>query len=170
MRHFLFSILLLGVIAAPAAGQIPGGVEGTYEPHPEAEKAISQLLSPFCPGFMLEVCTAEESRVLRDSIHALALEGWSANELTGWMLARYGEEYRAMPRRSGSAVWAWILPPGALLLGLGIVVTVLRRVRRRDELPPASEASPDSAPVSPDEEARLRDALRELELSEDPSY
>jgi cytochrome c-type biogenesis protein CcmH/NrfF len=168
VRHLLIAAFLLQAITAAAAAQIPEGVEGSYEPHPEAQKAISQLLSPYCPGFMLEVCTAEESRILRDSIHALALEGWTAGELRGWMLAKYGDEYLALPQRSGWGIWAWILPPGALLLGLGAVVSVVRRISH----PAGSDPMEDDAPggPSPEEEARLREALRELELSEDPSY
>lgn len=172
MRHILSSIFLLGFGATLLAGQIPEGVEGTYEPHPEARKAISQLLSPYCPGLMLEVCPAEPSRVLRDSIHALAVDGWTSNELVAWMLSNHGEEYRAMPQRSGSGLWAWILPPGALLLGFGVVLLVVRHVRQPDEGHPVAgvDGALASGDLSPEDEERLRDALRQLELSEDPSY
>jgi cytochrome c-type biogenesis protein CcmH/NrfF len=168
MHHILKSLLLLCFASAAAIAQIPEGVEGTYEPHPEARKAISQLYSPYCPGLMLEQCPAEPSRILRDSIHALAVQGWTANELVGWMLANHGEEYRAVPQRSGSGLWAWILPPGALLAGFGLVLFVVRRMRR----PEVDEEGIDggAGDPSPEDEERLRAALRELELSEDPSF
>lgn len=172
MHHILKSLLLLCFAAAPAIAQIPEGVEGTYEPHPEAQKAISQLYSPYCPGLMLEQCPAEPSRILRDSIHALAVQGWTANELVGWMLGNHGEEYRAVPQRSGSGLWAWVLPPGALLAGFGLVVFVVRRLRRPEgdvEGTDGSSAAGAGDP-SPEDEERLRAALRELELSEDPSF
>lgn len=171
MRHIFMSLLLLGFAAAVVAAQIPEGVEGSYEPHPQAEEAISQLLSPYCPGLMLETCPAQQSRILRDSIHALAVQGWTANELVDWMLANHGEDFRAVPQRSGSGMWAWILPPGALLLGFGAVLLVLRRLRRPEEAPvdPFREASATRDP-SPEDEERLRRALHELELSEDPSF
>ncbi len=169
-------IALLGALAAAGAispaleAQIPEGVEGTYEPHPEATKAISQLLSPFCPGLMLEVCPAQESLALRDSIHALAAEGWNSGELVGWMLSRHGEEYRAVPQRSGWGAWAWIIPPAALLMGFGGVLLVLRALRGPEEESEETTADPMAGLPSPEEEERLREAIRELELAEDPSF
>ncbi len=178
MSRILLGLLALvvlgGLFVGPAAAQIPAGVEGSYEPHPEARRAISQLLSPYCPGFMLEVCPSSEAQALRDSIHARALEGGSRDELVEWMLAQYGEEYRAVPQSRGSGLFAWILPPLALLLGAFGVVMALRRFRPAEEeaLPHVAvgldgSAAPDAG-VSPEVEARLREAIRELELSEDP--
>jgi cytochrome c-type biogenesis protein CcmH len=166
--------VLGGLSVGPAAAQIPAGVEGSYEPHPEARRAISQLLSPYCPGFMLEVCPSSEAQALRDSIHARALEGESHRELVEWMLAQYGEEYRAVPQSRGSGLFAWILPPLALLLGAFGVVMALRRFRPTEEETPLRVADGEGASeppddgVSPEVEARLREAIRELELSEDP--
>lgn len=162
-------------LASPLEGQIPEGVEGTFRPHPEAEKAISRLLSPFCPGFMLSQCPAAESLALRDSLQAFALQGWNADALEAWMLSRHGEEYRAVPKRSGAGLLAWILPPMALLLGLGGVGVALRRFlghRGGDEAEGGVEDGlPSTAPLpSADEETRLREALRDLEFSEDPVY
>ncbi len=65
MRQTFSALLLPGLTATLAHGQTPGGVEGTTEPHPGAEEAIGQFLSPYCPGLMLEQCPAEESRALR---------------------------------------------------------------------------------------------------------
>lgn len=171
---FLVVMLLGGAFAGPLGAQIPAGVEGSYEPHPEANKAISRLLSPYCPGFMLEVCPSSEAQALRDTIHARALQGESADELVDWMLADYGEEYRAMPQNRGSGLFAWVLPPLALLMGVLGVVMALRRFRPdhaaeglASDGASASSASPDQS-LDPQAEDRLREAIRELELSEDP--
>lgn len=171
MRHILSALILLAITATLAFAQIPEGVEGTYQPHPEARKAIDQLLSPFCPGLMLEQCPAQESRDLRDSIHALAVEGWTADELKSWMLANHGEEWKAVPDRSGAGLWAWILPPFALVAGFGAVVVVARRFSRPEEEDAESGTSEtQSRGPSPEEETRLKEALRDLELAEDPSF
>ena len=61
LRPFGFA-LALSMTASAVQGQIPEGMDGgAFEPHPQAEEAISRLYSPFCPGFMLEVCTAAQS-------------------------------------------------------------------------------------------------------------
>lgn len=165
---FLLSLFLL--VPATLVGQIPEGFEGAFEPHPEAEEAIDQLFSPFCPGFMLDVCTARESQILRDSMNTLAYQGWSSGEIVDWMIADYGEQYRAVPQNSGWGVWAWILPPFVLLLGAGLVVVTLRRFdpRRSAENGGAGGEREEKA-VSIEEEERLRSAIREIELREDPS-
>jgi len=159
-------LLLFG--AAQLAGQLPVG-DGSLPPHPEAKAAISRLYSPFCPGFMLEVCTAQESIVLRDSINLLAYEGWNSDDLVEWMLADYGEQYRAVPLRTGSGLWAWILPPFALALGVGLVVLALRRFV---PTAPAGQGpgGASRAAVSEEEARRLREAIRDIEFSEDPTY
>jgi cytochrome c-type biogenesis protein CcmH/NrfF len=170
MRTILLAVLFFA-LSGPATlvGQIPEGMEGeAFRPHPEATEAISQLYSPYCPGFMLEVCTATQSAALRDSIQALAYEGWTSEELVEWMLANHGEQYRAIPRRTGWGLWAWLLPPLGLLAGAAVVVLALRRfgpIRREAALSPGRDAQ-----ISREEEERLRSAIREIELTEDPSF
>ena len=129
--------------------------------HPEAGEAISKLRSPFCPGLMLEVCPSFEAEALRDSIQMGAVQGLSADSLVEWMIAGHGEEYRAFPKRSGAGLLAWVAPPVALLMGLALVVIVLRRLRGRE--PVAAGAGG----LTDDEQARLDEALAELEAMED---
>jgi cytochrome c-type biogenesis protein CcmH/NrfF len=169
--HTLILLLSLPLLSGELEGQIPQGMDGVFEPHPEASDAISRLYSPFCPGFMLEVCTAQASIALRDSIQVLAYQGWSSAELVDWMLGNHGEQYRAVPEGWGWGVWAWLLPPLGLLIGLGLVVLALRRFRPPEWTETGPPMDPESeAVVSDADEERLRSAIRELELSEDPSF
>lgn len=159
------------VMASAAFAQIPKGMEndGVFLPHDEAQEAISQLYSPFCPGFMLDVCTSPQAAALRDSIQMLAYQGATSDELVEWMLGNYGERYRAVPLASGLGIWAWVLPFVGLLLGVGMVVVALRRFRpapARD----VGDDSTDRAPITSEEEARLKAAIREIELQEDPTF
>ena len=167
----LGSALVLLFLSSGVSAQIPDGMEGAFEPHPEGQEAISRLYSPFCPGFMLEVCTASQSAVLRDSIHALAYEGWTSDQLVDWMISNYGEEYRAVPETRGLGVFAWLLPPLALLLGVGLVVTAIRRFSPvREAAAGTGQGQPLETIISSEEQAQLRSAIREIELSEDPSF
>jgi len=178
MRLGAILFLFLAVLTGGLSGQIPEGVEegDAFRPHPEAQRAIGSLYSPFCPGFMLEVCTARESIALRDSIQYLAYQGWSSSELVEWMLGNYGDQYRAVPLGTGAGLWAWLLPPLGLVGGIVVVTLVLRRLapsRRPEEAGPEGleRGHPEVArEVTRDEEDRLRMAIREIELSEDPSF
>ena len=75
----LVGALLLGAPASPLAAQAqherPPVDSGPHTPHPEALKAIDRLKSPFCPGFMLEVCPSIASARPRAEIHPLGIGG-----------------------------------------------------------------------------------------------
>lgn len=161
---------LLAVVVAACGGDLPPEAAELASReaaavaealHPEASEAISKLRSPFCKGFMLEVCTSGDAEELRDSLQAGALAGLSADSLVEWMIAAYGEEYRALPEASGSGLLAWLAPPVALLLGLSLVVVALRRLKGPS--PPVAR----NDAITEDERDRLDAALRELEEMEE---
>ena len=132
------------------------------EPHPVAEQAISRLKSPYCPGLMLEVCTSLEGAMLRDSLQVMAREGGSMQELVDWVITNHGEEYLAYPRTSGAGLMAWVVPPSVLILGLSVLVLFLK-YKREDEPEPVINRV-----ISEEEEILLREALKEMEASEEP--
>lgn len=173
---FLLLLLAGGLVAAEGLpAQIPEGMEGRFQPHPEGRDAISRLYSPFCPGFMLEVCTSQSAIALRDSIHGMAYLGATSDEIVEWMLANHGEQYLAVPGNRGSALWAWVLPPAALAAGAGLLLWALFRfnpTRARANASGGGVGREEAALKDPsrEDEERLRAAIREIELSEDPSF
>lgn len=165
----MFCALLLGLGAGTGSAlQAPESQVSAPRYHPEAVEAMNQLYSPFCPGLMLHICTSPQAATLRDSIDVLAEEGWSSDELVEWMLANHGQQYRAAPPKTGWGVWAWVLPPVGILGGLALILLFLRR-RVRTQSPSAGKPTGASA-VSSEEEERLRSAIRQVELDEDPSF
>jgi cytochrome c-type biogenesis protein CcmH/NrfF len=152
-------VLLAGLLLALAA---PAWAQQARTGQTEADRAISQLRSPYCPGLMLEVCPSPDAAVLRDSIRDLAAEGMGAAELIEWMIAGHGEEWRAVPQRSGRGIWAWVIPPLFLLAGGGLVVSRLRADRERA----AAAPRPPASTLSSDDRERLALAMREWERTE----
>lgn len=133
--------------------------DGPVPLHPEAEEAIGRLRSPWCPGFMLEVCPSPQAAAFRDTLRMLAQQGIESDSLVEWTIARYGEEWRALPQAQGTGLLAWIIPPTVLILGVGIVIVVLRRLRKTSE-----GYRPGEAPeLSEEDEERLQKALEELD-------
>ncbi|MEE8148436.1 MAG: cytochrome c-type biogenesis protein CcmH [Longimicrobiales bacterium] len=171
MLKFVRSLVYLAAMVSAAQAQplVAQGqddaLRGPIEPHPAADEAIARLKSPYCPGQMLEVCTSYTGALLRDSMQALAREGMTTDELVEWMLARHGEEYLAYPRASGAGLVAWLVPPAAILLGILVVVTTLRYMRRSA---PPEEVVP--LELSAEEEDRLREALKEMDSAEEPVF
>ena len=125
----------------------------------EAEAAIEQLRSPYCPGLMLETCPSPQAGALRDSIYDLAAEGATTEEIVEWMLGRHGEEWRGVPEMSGAGLLAWVIPPIAILLGIGLLVTWLRS----KHAPAPAEGPAPTSNLSEADRAQLSRALREWE-------
>jgi cytochrome c-type biogenesis protein CcmH len=150
----------------PLLAQVPGDeIGGPLTPHPAADEAIARLKSPYCPGQMLEVCSSYTGALLRDSMQAMAREGWTTDELVDWVLANHGEQYLAYPDASGAGLLAWLVPPAALFLGIVVVVAVLRYMRK--SAPPEEIVDIE---LSEEEEERLRKAIAEMEEAEEPAF
>jgi len=151
-------------VSAPALDAQEVGIPQT--PHPEAQEAIESLRSPYCPGLMLEVCTSLGGALLRDSIQMLAEdEGWDSDQLIDWVLANHGDTLLALPRARGKSLIAWVIPPAVFLIGLGLVLVALRVMKRRAG--PDDEKTTD---ITPEDEARLANALETLEEEEEPVF
>jgi cytochrome c-type biogenesis protein CcmH len=160
----ILALFLLVPMVTTGAQQAPR-LDEPVQPHPEGDAAIARLKSPFCPGMMLEVCPSPQAKLLRDSIQALAWNGAPADSLVEWMLANHGEEYRAVPLVAGTGLWAWIMPPLALLGGLIVVAMALHHFRTRKE---GQEEK--AVQISSEDESVLEEALKELKDSEEVPF
>ncbi|MFQ5535822.1 MAG: cytochrome c-type biogenesis protein CcmH [Gemmatimonadota bacterium] len=163
----LFWILTLSAGSGgtmPLAGQTPPRSGEAFSVHPEARKAIDRIRSPYCPGMMLEVCTSAGGAMLRDSIERMAEAGLSADSIVEVIISEYGEEWRAEPKPAGTGLFVWILPPLVLLAGVGMVAVILARRKRRQEARVAG------AELPREEEARLRQAMKELDEEDQPVF
>ncbi|HEU0014691.1 MAG TPA: cytochrome c-type biogenesis protein CcmH [Longimicrobium sp.] len=156
MRTMRFALLafVLALAAAPASAQVPAAQATKV-----ADAAIGRLRSPFCPGLMLEVCPSGPAEALRDTIRMMAARGMPAGAIVEDVLARHGEQWRAVPRRSGAGLWAWVLPPAVLLLGLAFIWRRMRKMRGEGR----EAAVAGAAPLSAAERAELDAALRDFD-------
>jgi cytochrome c-type biogenesis protein CcmH/NrfF len=164
-RIGIFTLVFLLLPVASLHSQERPHLDEPVQPNPEGDAAIARLRSPFCPGLMLEVCPSPQAKLLRDTIQIMAAEGATADSLVGWMLATYGEQYRAVPQTRGSGLFAWIMPPFALLGGLLLVVVALRHFRARREAEPAPVKA-----LSEEDETVLAAALKELKATEEVPF
>lgn len=123
MIRLLFAVLFL-VAAVPSAAQI-AVPELTPEEERTAVAAMERLRSPVTPFHTVDMCPSVPA--LRDSIRVAAAQGMSTEQIVEDVVARYGEEVRLMPKRSGVGLLAWIATPLLLLAGAGLVAVRLRR-------------------------------------------
>lgn len=148
------------MMALPAAAQVsPEQAQAT------ADAAIGRLRSPFCPGLMLEVCPSPNAEALRDSIRGMAAEGQGVEQIVEAVLARHGEEWRAVPKRSGVGLLAWLILPAALVLGGAFVWSRIRVMRGQGQV----YAIAPGQGMTDDERVRLDAALRDFDRVEEPA-
>jgi len=164
MKQGRISLLLAILCLLPGSlllAQDPGGTQGPVQAHPEGDAAIGSLKSPYCPGLMLEVCPTPDAKKLRDTLQVMAHGGLPADSIVNWMLANFGEEYRAVPK----TLVAWIMPPLAIVLGFLLIVLALKHFRSRQ-----GPESPDTRTLTPEDESVVAEALQELKAAEEVPF
>ena len=168
IRHTLALLAVLVALPVGAAAQsqheVPRGDGEPYRAHPEAVKAVNMLKSPYCPT-MLEVCPSPPGAALRDSIADLAEEGRDAEWIVEWVVARHGEEYRAVPPKTAGGFVAWTMPAFGAVMLLFATIWVLQRMRGDQPARPEAVSG-----VSEADEERLRAAMRELDAEEEATF
>lgn len=123
-RPWVFALLTLAapnVIASTLWAEVTRSVEA------EAQAVFHHVLSPYCPGRLLAVCTSAAADDLRDEIRASLRAGESRSSIETDLYRRFGDEIRAEPPLRGAGLLLWLTPP-ALLAGSGW--WLLRSVRR----------------------------------------
>ncbi len=154
--------ILLVVFAAIVTMTVSAAAQvSPVEAQRRADEAIGRLRSPFCPGLMLEVCPSPPAEALRDSIRGMAAEGQDVKQIVEGVLARHGEEWRAVPKRSGAGLLAWLVLPFVLLGGSVVVWTRVKAMRGQGQVYAVGGG------VTDEERARLDAALREFDRVED---
>ena len=135
----VFAALTLAALAATACGRSDLSAE-------ERAYALDrELMCPVCDGQTIDQSNAQIAKdmklLLRDRIAA----GESDDEIKGFFVARYGEAVLAAPPTYGVSLLAWIGAGVIAAGGAGVVVMVLRAMRR--DIPPiAIEAEPGLEP------------------------
>jgi cytochrome c-type biogenesis protein CcmH len=97
----------------------------------EAHSIANLLMSPFCPGQSLYACRSPQAEALRNDIRERLANGEEREAIIESLVEEYGTSILAQPPHEGFARLAWWAPVLVLLLGTGVVVTVLRRYTSR---------------------------------------
>nr|WP_215907095.1 cytochrome c-type biogenesis protein [Phreatobacter aquaticus] len=152
MRALLSLLLMLG-LCLPAHAVLPG--EMLADPALEARaRALSQdLRCLVCQNQSIDDSDAQLARDLRVLVRERLKAGDTDDQVTSFLVARYGEFVLLTPRFGWHTVALWGAPLAFLLIGAGTIAASLRRRRLAGEPPPA-------VPLSDDEKAKLEAALR----------
>jgi len=119
----------------------------------------SRLLAPCCYQQTLDVHESPMATALREEIRARLRAGESPSQVETSLVARYGEQLRAVPKHHDPRNHVLVLVALAMVLGALLLMRALRRWSRRVRSAPAevSRAPRDAW------DARLDDELRALD-------
>ena len=118
----LFFVSSMPLLAAIDAYPFPNeGLEERYD------VLIAELRCPQCLNTNLAGSDAMIAQDLRRETHRMLLEGYSNEEILGFMHRRYGDFILYDPRVSIGTVALWFGPPALLVLAFIILLRILRR-------------------------------------------
>lgn len=142
-------ILALCLLATPLWAVQPDEILSDPTLEARARAITANLRCVVCRNESVDDSSAEIARDIRLMVRERIVAGDTDAETVQFMVDRFGEFILLNPRATGSNLILYAAGPLLLLAGFGIAVVALRRRR------PAAEA------LSPDDEARLREILRE---------
>lgn len=96
---------------------------------------INELRCPKCQNQNLADSNSPIASDMRREIHRLVEEGQSGEQVTEFMVARYGDFVRYRPKRDSSTALLWYGPIVLLILGVLVVVSISLRGRSRGAKP-----------------------------------
>lgn len=146
-------ILVLAVIAAPAFAVQPDEILDDPVLEARARDISSGLRCLVCRNESIDDSNAELARDLRLLVRERLVAGDTNQETVAYIVDRYGEYVLLSPTTTGTNLLLWLAGP--LMFGAGLIMAGVY-LRRR-----ATAPEPAVARLSAEEEARLRDILRD---------
>lgn len=145
-------ILALMVWALPALALDPSEMLSDPALEARARALDQQLRCVQCQSESISSSNADWARDARLVVRQQIAAGATDAEVMDYFRARYGDFVLMKPTKSGANLLLWIAGPTMLLLAGGVGVAYVTRRR--------NATAPTEAPLSPEDEARLRDLLR----------
>ena len=145
---------LLGLVIGSMLAITPPALA---DPQDIANDISREMVSPYCPGITLHDCPSDSSHRLRERITGWAEDGMNKDQIWQRLEDEFGTNIRATPSTSGSGLWAWVLPIGAGVAGVALLVVLTMRWSRKPPDEPAEQPE-----VTPEQRRRLEVELAAL--------
>lgn len=152
MRRWLAACAVVLALAPLPGGAVqPDEILDDPALEARAREISKNLRCLVCRNESIDESNADLARDLRILVRERLKAGDSDEEVIAYLVDRYGEYVLLKPTTSGANMLLWLAGPTLLVIALATgAVYVRRRARARGE---------PSAPLSPEEEARLKEIL-----------
>lgn len=147
MRRFLV-IAVLGLLAAGASAQqapenlgldaprltdTPAGPPLSGEAlERRTEEVASTVRCPVCQGLSVADSPTDSAQAIKRELHDLLAEGYSEEQVLGYLERSYGEFIRLAPKARGFNLVVWLAPILGVLAGLLLIARRIRSGRTAD--------------------------------------
>ena len=148
-----FALAMVALLASPAVAVEPDEMLADPALEARAREVSQELRCLVCQNESIDESNATLAKDLRLLVRARITAGDSNDEVIDYVVERYGEFVLLKPLAGGANVILWWAGPVMLLIALA---TALAYLRRR-----GSSGAPQEAALSAEEEARLRDILKQ---------
>jgi cytochrome c-type biogenesis protein CcmH len=156
----IIALLLLLQLKVPDAATFVGPPQGTPlagQPLTQRTHEIASLLRcPVCQGMAVADSPAEMAVNMKAQVHELLSRGYTEEQILKYFELSYGQFVLLRPKFEGVNRLVWLLPVGALLLGVAIVFVKLRKL---EAAPQPTSGAPQLPPTDDPYLARVRDLV-----------
>jgi cytochrome c-type biogenesis protein CcmH/NrfF len=151
---------LSSVVITGALLVVLGAGTASAAPEDVANAVANEIMSPYCEGVTLHDCPSDRAAELRDRITRWAESGWTKDMIIDKLSSpsEFGPGILATPPRSGSGLFAWLLPLAAVIGGALLVLLLLTRWTKKDAPPPP--------PISDEDHQRFEAEMAKFRTAE----
>jgi cytochrome c-type biogenesis protein CcmH len=156
----MIALLLLLQLKVPDAATFVGPPQGTPVQGQQLEQRTHEIAGllrcPVCQGMAVADSPAEMAINMKAQVHELLSRGYTEEQILKYFELSYGQFVLLRPKFEGVNRLVWLLPIGAMLLGIAIVFTKLKKLEAGATPPPTSNQQP---ATDVDYLARVRDLV-----------
>lgn len=130
----------LGFIMLLFSSSLIAGIEDHSFKNPEQEavytKLIKELRCLVCQNQNLADSNADLAKDLRKKTYEMVVAGKTRDQISDYMIARYGDFVLYRPPVNKSTYLLWLGPFAFLALAIGTLIFIMRRKSSSTQLPP----------------------------------
>ena len=156
--------MIAGLLAVTAVALALGQPVSGVDLEREALAIDAMLIAPCCFSQQVSLHQSEAAAEVRRDVRTRLAAGQTRQQILDAYVEQYGKRILAEPPAAGFDMALYVVPIVLFLASAGLVVVIARRFASR--APETISASANSTPItamSPEENARLDDELRDLD-------